>query len=93
MVRGNATLAHPLHDGDGGYALAPMTKGIRLTTGAEFADRDARPTPIQLTRDEPLARELFPLGLRLEPEPWIGRRPFSPSATGQESRLAQEVWI
>ena len=32
----------------------------------------------QLARDEPLARELFPLGERLEPEPWMGRRPCLP---------------
>ena len=43
-VTGNATLGHPLHDGDGGYMLVPMTKGIRLTTGVEFAERDAPPT-------------------------------------------------
>jgi D-amino-acid dehydrogenase len=77
-VRGNATLGHPLHDTDGGYALVPMSKGIRLTTGVEFAERDAPPTPIQLARDEPLARELFPLGERLEPAPWMGRRPCLP---------------
>jgi D-amino-acid dehydrogenase len=77
-ISGNATLAHPLHDGDGGYALAPMKKGMRLTTGAEFAERDAPPTPIQLARDEPLARALFPLGPRLEPQPWLGRRPCLP---------------
>jgi D-amino-acid dehydrogenase len=77
-ARGNATLSHPLHDGDGGYMLVPMSKGIRLTTGVEFADRDAPPNPIQLTRDEPLARELFPLGERLEPAPWLGRRPCLP---------------
>src|SRR6516225_1085942 len=77
-ARGNATLSHPLHDGDGGYMLVPMSKGIRLTTGVEFADRDAPPHPIQLTRDEPVARELFPLGERLEPAPWLGRRPCLP---------------
>src|ERR1700740_2831440 len=49
-ARGNATLGHSLHDGDGGFALVPMSKGIRLTTGVEFADRDAAPTPIQLAR-------------------------------------------
>jgi D-amino-acid dehydrogenase len=94
-VRGNATLAHPLHDGDGGYALAPMKNGIRLTTGAEFADRDAPPTPIQLTRDEPLARELFPLGPRLEPEPWMGRRPCLPDMVpviGRGERH-QDLWF
>lgn len=77
-VRGNATLGHPLNDRDGGYALAPMKKGIRLTTGAEFADRDAPSNPVQLARDEPFARDLFPLGERLEPAPWMGRRPCLP---------------
>ena len=77
-ARGNATLSHPLHDGDGGYMLVPMSKGTRLTTGVEFADRDALPNPVQLARDEPLARELFPLGERLEPAPWLGRRPCLP---------------
>ena len=31
-----------------------------------------------LTVIEPLARELFPLAERLEPEPWMGRRPCLP---------------
>jgi D-amino-acid dehydrogenase len=77
-IQGNAALGHPLHDADGGYVLVPMRKGIRLTTGVEFAERDAPPTPIQLARDEPLARELFPLGERLEAAPWLGRRPCLP---------------
>lgn len=77
-VSGNAALGHPLHDRDGGYVLVPVSKGIRLTTGVEFADRDAPPSPIQLARDEPHARELFPLGERLEPAPWMGRRPCLP---------------
>ncbi|MNT70164.1 D-amino acid dehydrogenase small subunit [compost metagenome] len=61
-----------------GYVLAPMARGIRLTTGAEFAMRDAAPTPIQLGRAESAARELFPLGERLDPEPWKGARPCTP---------------
>jgi D-amino-acid dehydrogenase len=77
-AKGNATLGHPLHDGDGGFALVPMGKGIRLTTGVEFADRDAPPSPVQLDRTEPLARELFPLAERLEAQPWMGRRPCLP---------------
>jgi D-amino-acid dehydrogenase len=77
-VEGNATLSHSVRDADGGFAMAPMRKGIRLTTGVEFADRDAPPSPVQLARDEPLARELFPLTERLEPEPWLGCRPCLP---------------
>lgn len=77
-AEGNAVLNHPVLDVDGGFVLAPMTKGIRLTTGAEFAARDARPTPVQIERTEPLAREVFPLGQRVDPEPWMGRRPCLP---------------
>ena len=43
--RGNAVLHHPVLDSDLGYLLAPMNRGIRLTTGVEFARRDAPPTP------------------------------------------------
>jgi D-amino-acid dehydrogenase len=77
-ARGNATLSRTVIDADTGFALAAMTKGVRLTTGAEFADRDAPATPIQLDRCEPRARELFPLDRRAEPEPWLGRRPCLP---------------
>ena len=51
---------------------------VARTDAVEFADRDARASPVQLARDEPLARELFPLAERLEPEPWMGRRPCLP---------------
>jgi D-amino-acid dehydrogenase len=77
-ARGNATLSRPVLDTDNGYVLAAMTKGIRLTTGAEFADRDAPPTPVQLDQVEPAAKRLFPLESRAEAEPWLGRRPCLP---------------
>jgi D-amino-acid dehydrogenase len=72
---GNAGLSRPVVDTDNGYCLAPMEQGIRLTTGAEFADRDAAPTPDQLDRLLPAARELFPLGEGIEAQPWLGSRP------------------
>jgi D-amino-acid dehydrogenase len=72
---GNASLARPVLDLDGGYVLAPMEQGVRLTTGAEFAARDAAPTPVQFDRLMPAAKELFPLGAPVEPQPWIGARP------------------
>jgi D-amino-acid dehydrogenase len=73
--RGNAGLARPILDVDNGYCLAPMEQGIRLTTGAEFAARDAAPTPVQFNRLMPAARELFPLGDAVEDQPWMGARP------------------
>jgi len=75
---GNAVLNHPLLDNDEGYLLAPMTRGIRLTTGVEFARRDAPKTPVQLDKVGPVARKLFPLAERRDAEPWMGARPCLP---------------
>lgn len=77
-AEGNATLARPVLDRDNGFVLAPMGRGIRLTTGAEFAYRDAVPTPRQLAAVEPEARRLFPLATRLDDTPWLGARPCVP---------------
>jgi len=75
---GEAKLNYPMLDTERGYFLAPMRRGIRLTTGAEFALRDAIRTPVQLGRAEPIARDLFPLAERLDTEPWMGARPCTP---------------
>jgi D-amino-acid dehydrogenase len=80
-AKGNATLSRTVIDSDTGFALAAMTKGIRMTTGAEFAHRDAPPTPVQIDRCEPWARELFPLETRAEATPWMGCRPALPDMT------------
>jgi len=73
--QGNAALGRPVLDAENGYVLAPMEQGIRLTTGVEFAARDAPPTPVQFDRLLPAARALFPLGEPIEPEAWMGARP------------------
>jgi D-amino-acid dehydrogenase len=73
-----AHLNHPILDVEHGYVLAPMARGIRLTTGAEIALAEAARTPVQLDAVEPIARTLFPLGERLDAEPWMGRRPCTP---------------
>ncbi|WP_322991606.1 FAD-binding oxidoreductase [Limnohabitans sp.] len=65
----------PLLDAERGYVLAPMQRGLRLTTGAEFAPIDAPPTPVQLAKAEALARELVDLGQPLQEPPWMGARP------------------
>jgi D-amino-acid dehydrogenase len=77
-IEGNAVLNHPIVDADMGYCLAPMASGIRLTTGAEFALRDAPKTPVQLDIVEPAARRMFPLRERLDRDPWMGARPCTP---------------
>jgi D-lysine oxidase len=77
---GNASLERPVVDPEVGYCLAPMEQGIRLTTGAEFAARDAPPTPVQFGRLMPAAHGLFPLGEAVETSPWMGSRPCFPDS-------------
>ena len=77
---GNVALLRPVLDAEIGYCLAPMEQGIRLTTGAEFAARDAPPTPVQFERLLPAAKRLFPLGEPVEASPWMGSRPCFPDS-------------
>jgi D-amino-acid dehydrogenase len=76
--RGNAGLSRPVLDLEKGYVVTPMSRGLRLTTGAEFARADDPPSPVPLDRAERFGRELFPLGERRDPKPWLGRRPCLP---------------
>jgi D-amino-acid dehydrogenase len=73
-----ATLNQPVLDAECGYLITPMARGIRLTTGVELGLRDTPPTPAQLAAVEPIARETFPLGERVDDTPWLGRRPCTP---------------
>ena len=73
-----AALNRPLLDAEGGFLLAPMHRGVRLTTGAEFARLDAPKNETQVDRAEIVARELAPLGDRLDASPWMGARPCTP---------------
>ncbi len=77
---GNVELIRPVVDADNGYCVAPMEQGLRLTTGAEFAARDAEPTPVQFDRLMPKAREVFPLGEPTDDKTWLGKRPCFPDS-------------
>lgn len=93
--RGNAVLGLPVLDADIGYVMAPMARGIRLTSGAEFAHRDSPPTPVQIDRIEPHAKELFPLEARVETTPWMGARPCLPDMRAVMGRGAKHkgLWF
>ncbi|WP_069263229.1 NAD(P)/FAD-dependent oxidoreductase [Paraburkholderia nodosa] len=73
-----AKLNQPVLDAEAGFLITPMVRGTRLTTGVELGFRDSPRTPVQLEAVEPLARDIFPLGARLDAEPWLGRRPCTP---------------
>lgn len=88
-------LRRPLCDKDAGFCLAPMLRGLRLTSGVEFAELDAPPSSGQLERLEPVARQGFPLGERLDAEPWLGARPCLPDSLPVIGRAPgiQGVWL
>ena len=71
-------LNHPLLDTETGYLLAPMQRGVRLTTGAEFARIDAPKNPAQIDGTEAVARQLLDFGERLDADMWMGARPATP---------------
>lgn len=79
-AEGNASLSRPVVDTQYGYLITPMAQGIRLTTGAEFAARDAAASPVQFDRLMPQARKLFPLGARADDKTWLGARPCFPDS-------------
>ena len=75
---GGTRLSLPLQDPAFGYVVAPMAKGLRLTTGAELTGASKSAQPVQLERAERAVRELIDLGTAVEAEPWSGVRPCMP---------------
>lgn len=75
---GVANLNTPMYFSSASMVLAPMSKGIRVLTGAEIALRDAALTPVQITEAERKAKELIDLGEAIESQPWAGNRPCMP---------------
>jgi D-amino-acid dehydrogenase len=94
-ARDNAGLSRPVLDAENGYCVTPMEQGLRLTTGAEFAARDAPPTPVQFDRLMPAAAELFPLGEPIEAQPWKGARPCFADSRPVIGRAPRQrgVWL
>lgn len=66
---------HAYYDADRGLCVCPMSQGVRITTGAEFALQDAPPSAVQIQLAENAARQWLDLGEPVEPTPWLGARP------------------
>ncbi|MEK9717689.1 MAG: FAD-binding oxidoreductase [Candidatus Puniceispirillum sp.] len=68
-------LRQPIYDVEGGFVIAPMRQGMRVTSGVEITDRDAPPEFRQINKAVALAKDVVSLGTPVEDEPWMGRRP------------------
>lgn len=71
-------LGRPIFDVDASYVLAPMQMGLRISSGSNLTYRETAPTPRQIERVIPRARQAFPLAEQLLEQPWMGRRPSLP---------------
>lgn len=92
---GGAVLNRTFHDVDGGYIMAPMEAGIRITSGVELALRDAPSNPVQLKQVIPRAFEAFPLRGPTQDPIWRGSRPTLPDSRpiiGQ-APAHQNLWL
>ena len=68
-------LNRAVNDMDGGFVIAPMQQGVRITSGVELTDRDAPPDYKQIRTSVAMAREAHDMKAELETKPWMGRRP------------------
>lgn len=71
-------LRRPVHDVQRGFVMAPQGGTTRVTTGVEFAHRDAAPDFRQVRRVAKEARQAAGLGEPVGDVPWLGSRPTLP---------------
>ena len=84
-------LGRPVYCMDPGFVLAPMTHGLRLTSGVELASLDAPPDFSIPRRLLPLARRYLPgLDERVTSE-WQGFRPSLPDSLPVISRARRHA--
>lgn len=90
-----ASLARPVEDVENGYTLSPMERGVRLTTGCEFAPADAPFDTAQLAHGLRAARRLFPLDRPTEKEVWSAPRPLLPDSLPVVGRAPRHkgLWL
>lgn len=68
----------PMMDVETGTFLSPMTRGLRVLTGAELNGIAAPPSLRQLQYSTQAAQQLFKLGVPVEDKAWMGTRPCLP---------------
>ena len=73
-------LKRAVHDIDGGFVMTNMSAGVRITTGVELAERDAKPNYRQLNDAVADVQHNHGFGAATADAPWMGRRPVLPDS-------------
>lgn len=68
----------PFVDMSCGVLAAPMTKGLRVTSGVSLVKHSAPSNPRQLDRGAAALSQYMDLGERVDAPDWVGTRPFIP---------------
>lgn len=85
----NRLLQRPVLWGEQAMVLNPMSAGLRLTSGVEFAGLTARPNYTKINRLAGLAPQLLPeLDNHIEAQ-WLGFRPSMPDSVPVISRSSK----
>jgi D-amino-acid dehydrogenase len=93
-AHGSRSIKRPIYDSDSSFLITPVENGVRITSGIEFASRDAPSSFAQVDAAIPRAKEIVPLG---EPvgEPWRGARPTLPDSLPMIGRAPRHagLWL
>ena len=68
-------LNRTINDIDGGFIMAPMEQGVRITSGVEITSRDAEPNYSQIHECVRRVRKVYEMKGEIDEIPWMGRRP------------------
>ena len=68
----------PFVDTSSGVLAAPMSRGLRVSSGVSIVRHDAPSNPQQLNRGAKGLLQMMELGDRVEEPQWVGTRPFIP---------------
>ena len=90
---GDHRLNRSIFDVESSYVMSPMQAGLRVTSGIEWAKADAKPTPKQLERIVPKARQAMELGDAVEVEPWLGCRPQTADSLPMIGQAKPGLWV
>ncbi|WP_025899554.1 NAD(P)/FAD-dependent oxidoreductase [Sneathiella glossodoripedis] len=74
------TISRPIVYGEKSFVLAPMERGIRMTSQVEIAGLERGPDFRRIRKLLPLAKRMLPTLNTQEQDVWLGHRPSTPDS-------------
>lgn len=77
---GDKGISRPIVYGEKSFVLAPMERGIRMTSQVEFAGLERGPDFRRIRKLLPFAKKMLPTLNTQEQDVWLGHRPSTPDS-------------